>query len=453
MKRFLVLLFSVVWLFGGESLRRTPVVLAVERVDPSVVNISTEQIIRQRYDPFFGPRDRLFDELFEEFFGRGFVREYKTTNLGSGVIIDPDGYIVTNEHVVRKASKIFVTTHDKTKVEGKLLSASPEHDLAVVKIETDKPLKAIKFGNSNELMIGEPAIALGNPFGLENTVTVGVISARNRSVIAEGKEVFKDLLQTDAAINPGNSGGPLVNIKGELIGINTAIYAGAQGIGFAIPSDRVRRVLGELLDYRQLRRVWLGVKLQELERDLATALSLPRKEGVLVVEVEKDSPAERAGLSTNALVVSADGREVSSLMDFNLAILKHNRGDKIKVRALRNGNSEVFSVELTALPTPPPEELIFKKLGLRLREPTDREWRGMAIRKGIGLVITTVKRGSPAYKAGIKAGDLLVQVGQYVVTGSDQLAGVLQGFRRGSVVPVSIMRGRWIYVVRLPVME
>jgi len=436
-----LLAFGLVFLsaiaFAGESPRRTPVVAAVERVGPSVVNISTEQIIVQRYDPFFGPRDRLFDDMMREFFGRSHEETFKSTSLGSGVIIDPDGYIATNEHVVRKASRIIVTLFDKTRLEGTLISASAEDDLAVVKVQVSKPLRAIQFATSSDLMIGEPVIALGNPYGLENTVTVGVLSAKNRTITAEGREVFKDLLQTDAAINPGNSGGPLLNIEGKLIGINTAIYAGAQGIGFAIPSDRARALLADLLDYRQLHGVWLGIRGQDLTAEIARGLGVPVDSGVLVVEADKKGPAARAGIKDHAIIVAVDGVPVHTLMELNLAVLKRKAGDTLTLLVHEGSKQRTVAVRLAEAPAPSGKDIIAARLGLEVQAV-----------KG-GLLIKGIRRGTDAQRVGIRPGDILVQVGRFPTKTVDQLVAILERVRPGTVLPVFIAREDEVLVARV----
>ncbi|NQT19790.1 MAG: trypsin-like peptidase domain-containing protein, partial [Planctomycetes bacterium] len=258
---------------AAAATRRTPVVEAVEKCSPAVVNISSERVIRQQYGPLFGHRDRMFDQLFREFRQRYHGHERLARSLGSGVIVDPSGIVVTNEHVINRASKITVTLVNGRRYEARLISSDPENDLAVLQIDAPEPLPCIQMGTSSDLMIGETIIAMGNPMGLENSVAAGVLSATDRSVAAEGKVVLEHLIQIDATINPGNSGGALVNINGELIGINTAIVADAQGIGFALPVDRVKNVLVNLLDYRLHKRMWLGVRLQEITPDIAEQLN------------------------------------------------------------------------------------------------------------------------------------------------------------------------------------
>ena len=254
-----------------SPIRRTPVVEAVKRVSPAVVNISTETIVARQTSPFPAFRDPLFEEFFHDFFEPR-VERYKQTSLGSGVVIRPDGYILTNQHVVLRGSQIKVTLADDRDFEAQLVGADSDSDLAVLKVKTDTSLPYINMGDSDDLMIGETVIAIGNPFGLSHTVTTGVVSALGRS-LKTGEQTYYDFIQTDASINPGNSGGPLLNLSGDLIGINTAIYQKAQGIGFAIPINRARRIVTDLISYGEVHVPWVGAIVQDLTPELAAQLA------------------------------------------------------------------------------------------------------------------------------------------------------------------------------------
>src|SRR5881409_3037402 len=279
---------------GAESdpERRSLVVQAVEKASPAVVNVSTEQVVERRASPFPFPQDPFFEEFFRDFVDPR-PRRFKTTSLGSGVIVAADGTIVTNVHVIQRASRIQVTLIDQREFDAKLVGADADADIAVLRIKAGGDLPHIPFGTSADLMIGETVIAIGNPFGLSHTVTTGVVSAVGRSLRDEDR-TYTDFIQTDASINPGNSGGPLLNIKGELVGIDTAIYGKAQGIGFAIPVDRARRVMKDLVSYGEVRRVWVGLAVQDLTPNLAQHFGVRR--GVIVAEVEAKSPAADADL-------------------------------------------------------------------------------------------------------------------------------------------------------------
>src|SRR5262245_7267285 len=291
-----------------DPARRSLVVQAVERTSPAVVNVSTEQVTEQRGSPFPFPQDPFFDEFFRDFVDPR-PRRFKTTSLGSGVIVDPDGTILTNVHVVLRGSRIHVTIADGRELDATPVGADADSDIAVLRVKAGGRLPAVSLGTSSDLMIGETVIAIGNPFGLSHTVTTGVVSAVGRSLHDE-ERTYTDFVQTDASINPGNSGGPLLNIRGELIGINTAIYGKAQGIGFAIPVDRARRVMRDLVAFGEVRRPWTGLVVQDLTPDLAQHFGA--RHGVVVAEVEPDGPAARAGVVRGEVIVRVDGREVGS---------------------------------------------------------------------------------------------------------------------------------------------
>ena len=274
-----------------ESLRRSAIVVSVEKVSPAVVNIST--MVTEKVNPFFPFGG---DDFFKDFFPEMFSREYQRSSLGSGVIIDGEkGYIVTNHHVVARATEIKVITSNQKEYKGRSLGSDPRSDLAVIKIDANVKLPEAKLGNSEDLMIGETVIAIGNPFGLTHTVTTGVVSAIDRSVRAEDR-IYRHFIQTDASINPGNSGGPLLNIDGDVIGINTAIYQKAQGIGFAIPVSKAKRIVKELLRAGEVRPPWLGLDLQDLTPELKRHFALPAGGGgVLVSDVYRGQPRRSSG--------------------------------------------------------------------------------------------------------------------------------------------------------------
>ncbi|HHT9110824.1 MAG TPA: S1C family serine protease, partial [Candidatus Brocadiaceae bacterium] len=338
--------------------RRTPVVIAIEKASPAVANISTERIITQRHvDPYFGSRSEVFDQFFNEFFGQS-QKQMIERPLGSGVIIDEDGYIVTNEHVVSRASKIKVRLSDGKDFEATMISSDPFSDLAVLKINSSTPFPYVKMGTSKDLMIGETVVALGNPFGLENSVTTGVLSAKNRTITFNneyGDIKYDGLIQTDALINPGNSGGPLINIDGELIGINAAIVNQAQGIGFAIPVDKVRQTLVKLFNFRELNKVWFGVQVEEQDDS---------SRGIKVSSVEQGSPAYKANVKVGDYITKIDSKEIFDILDFEKYILKKNVDDKLSFNINRGGREMKIVVTLEKAPLPPIEKLALEKLGL-----------------------------------------------------------------------------------------
>ena len=299
----------------SEGARRTPLVAAVERIGPAVVNISAERIVRQRADPL------------EEFFLWGSPdrreRGYRAESLGSGVVIDPSGIVITNDHVVQGASRIVVTTADGKAYEAKVEGADADNDLAVLTVKA-KGLTAAKLGTTADLMIGETVVAVGNPFGLSSSVTAGIVSAVRRTVRGETGRTYTDFIQTDAAINPGNSGGALANILGELIGINTAIVGGANTIGFAIPVERARRIADELLRFGEVKPVWVGLRGETITED--DRLS-SRGRGFRIRSVWPNSPAEKAGFALDDVIVAVDGWRVESREDFETAIVSAGPGN------------------------------------------------------------------------------------------------------------------------------
>jgi len=426
-----------------EVSRRTAVVAAVEKAGPAVVNLSTEQIITRSGDPFFGFRDPFFDQFFRDYFER-FSRpqQFRTHSLGSGVLIDPEGYVVTNEHVVRRASKIEVTLSDGSKHEARPLSADAESDLALLKLEAKKPLSAIQIGRSDDLMIGETVIALGNPFGLESTVTVGVLSAKNRSVNLGGREAYAGLIQTDAAINPGNSGGALVNIHGELIGINVAIRADAEGIGFAIPVDRVREVLKELFNYRLIKKTYIGVRGRDLTPADLAQRKLSTRNGVLVTGTDPGSPGAKAGIAPGDVIVAVDAHPVADITQFFRRMLAKNVGDTVALRILRGGKEQVVRLTVAAAPKPSGAEVVRAKLGLSLQPMTQELAHSFGLREPTGLIVTGLDKGGPGEQAGLERGDIILRFGGAVVNTLDQLAVALEQVGEAQVALLIARRGR-----------
>jgi len=338
---------------GIESARRNAIVAAAERVGPAVVSISVTQIRYVRQNPFAWSNDP-FDRFFSRFFpGRIYGEEI--SNLGSGVIIDARGIVVTNEHVVREAKEIKVSLPDGRTFDGTLVSSDPTYDLAVLRIEAED-LPEAPVGNTDDLMVGEWAIALGNPFGFllntyRPTVTVGVISATNRDIKADehSDAIYKEMIQTDAAINPGNSGGPLVNSLGEVIGINTFIFStagGSLGMGFAIPINTVVRVVREILEFGRVRQVWIGIRVQEITQMVANYFGIRDRRGLLVWGIEDGSPADRAGVQVGDIIRAVDGEPVSRAAEAQRLIFGATIGDTIELAMEREGRSREVRIVL-----------------------------------------------------------------------------------------------------------
>jgi serine protease Do len=336
--------------------RVNAIVRAAREVGPAVVSISVIQTRIYTVSPFSGPfRDPYFDQLWRDFFPPRRYRE-EVMSQGSGVIIDPEGYILTNDHVVHGAEEIKVTLADGRSCDGTLVGTDPYLDLALVKIEGEA-IPHARLGDSDDLIIGEWAIAIGNPFGyfLEDTqptVTVGVISALHRAIKSSGRsqelQIYADMVQTDAAINPGNSGGPLVNAAGEVIGINTFIFTsggGSEGVGFARPINAARKVLAELKEYGRVRVAWLGIRVQELTPLLGESLKITDLDGLLVANIARGSPAEKAGVERGDVIRTIDGTPVASFTDWQVALLTVRVGETVRLQVEREGRARTYSVE------------------------------------------------------------------------------------------------------------
>ena len=409
------------------SPRRTPVVAVVERVSPSVVNISAESTVRE-VDPFFG-----------NFFGGS--RQRKSQSLGSGLIIDASGLVVTNEHVIEGASRILVTTLDGRELEATVLGSDRDADLAVLKVAA-KGLPATPLGKSANLLMGETVVAVGNPFGLSHTVTTGVLSARGRTVGGSGgggrRALFTDFLQTDASINPGNSGGPLVNLDGQVIGINTAIIQGASGIGFAIPADRAQRVVDDLLRFGELQPLWLGMRLMTIDPELAAREGYAVAHGVLVERVDDGSPAARAGVLSGDLVTAVDGRPVAAREDLSTAYYSVPPATPLLLELRRGKETLKFAVAAIRPPQGMGLRLLESSVGLRVEVQRGR------------LVVASVARGSAADERGLEPGDVVLGANGNEVADAEALGReVLRGFDRGGLLLV-VQRGRFAYNLSFP---
>jgi serine protease Do len=420
-----------------DPIRRSAVVRAVERAGPAVVNISSDQIVERRGgSPFPFRGDPLFDEFFRDFMDPRPRRE-KRTSLGSGVLVRKDGTILTNEHVILRGSTIHVTLSDGREFEAKLVGADADSDLAVLRIDAGK-LPWIDMGRSDDLMIGETVIAIGNPFGLSHTVTTGVISATGRS-LRGGDRTYADFIQTDASINPGNSGGPLLNIQGELIGINTAIYGKAQGIGFAIPVARARRILGDLVSHGTVRRGWLGVDVQDLTPDLARHFGVER--GVVVAEIDAGSPAADSELERGDVLTRVDGQPVRSRDEFSELVDTRGPGETITLTRIREDRSQDVEIRLTEFPVKDADKVAWDRIGIRVAEDDG------------SLVVSGVRRGSPAGEVGIQRGDLLLGIGGAALDSLAEFRRRIVAVRGGRAVLLAIGRGNVQYNVTLPLAQ
>ncbi len=413
-------------LASDPFLRQNTTVRVAKEVGPSVINITTERTVASR-NPFPHGPNPFFDSFFRDFFEPRLPETVQ--NLGSGVLIDADRHILTNEHVVSRASRIRISLADGTEFDATLIGADPNNDIAILKVDTDERLPWLKPGRSNDLMVGESVIAIGNPFGLSNTVTTGVISALNRSIRTEDR-VYHGFIQTDASIKPGNSGGPLVNAEGELIAINTAVYGGAQGIGFAIPIDIAKRVVDELIAHGEVTPVWLGLDFQDLDPRLAAAMDLPQDlRGVLVNRVLADSPARRADLRRGDVVTRLDGRPIESARSFYETLEISVTGQDLQIRFWRAGRLQTVRVKLEELPLRQAARFVNEMLGMELRP-----------RKGGGYTVRSVREGSGSARIGIARGDLVLAINGTTLASDDSLRRSVLSLRGRSHALVVVQR-------------
>ena len=423
---------------GDPFLRRTATVDVVEKVGPAVVSITSARVAET--NPFRTlPNDAVYRRFLRQFAD---PRRQSTTNveLGSGVIIDPQGYVVTNEHVISRATQIRVKLADGRSFDATVVGADANNDLAVLQIETDEPLPSIAPGRSDDLLVGEPVIAIGNPFGFANTVTTGVISAVDRSFHTSGQS-FHGFIQTDASINPGNSGGPLLNAEGTLIGINSAIYGGAEGIGFAIPIDVARRVMSQLIEHGEVTPIWLGAEFQNLDRALHEVMRVPPEErGVLVSGVLDDSPAKRGGLLRGDVILSVDGLVLAGAGDLIRYLASVLVDQDLQLVLWRDSERTAVTVRTEEIPPAHVQALTRERLGLVLDPLNVTE----------GFQITGVRAGSPAEQIGFRRGDRLIALNGRVLRGNDDLRRAVVELRGRRQAVLVVQRGSGRYHVTIP---
>ena len=406
-----------------------------EKVIDAVVNISTSQMVEARGNmPQMPPGSQQFEEFFEEFFKnrRGGDNQQnraprRVSSLGSGFIIDPAGIVVTNNHVIADADEVNVILNDGSRLKAEVIGHDQKTDIALLRVKPDKPLKAVQFGDSDKLRLGEWVVAIGNPFSLGGTVTAGIVSARNRDI---NSGPYDNYIQTDAAINRGNSGGPLFNLNGEVVGVNTAIISpsgGSIGIGFAVPSKTAVAVIDQLRQFGETRRGWLGVRIQQVTDDIADSLNIKPAKGALVAGVEDKGPAKPAGIEPGDVIVKFDGKDVREMKDLPRIVADTPVGKDVEVVIIRKGQEEKKTVKLgrledgekqAALSTkkddqPEEKSVVQKTLGLQLSNLTDTLRQRYKIKDQVkGVVITGVDANSAAAEKRLNAGDVIVEVAQ-----------------------------------------
>jgi serine protease Do len=425
-----------------------------ERLKPAVVNISTTKTIRAGGvigSPFgeSSPFERYFrgDDFFERFFGDMPRREFKQKSLGSGFIISHDGYVFTNNHVVERADKILVKLSDGKEYEAKIIGKDAKTDIALIKIKPENSLAVVEIGDSEKLRVGEWVLAIGNPFGLEQTVTAGIVSAKGRVI---GAGPYDNFIQTDASINPGNSGGPLFNMEGKVIGINTAIVAQGQGIGFAIPINMAKNILPDLKTKGKVSRGWIGVSIQDITEDIAQNLKLKDRNGALVAEVFEGDPADRAGLKTGDIIINVDGKNVKDTHELLMTIASFHVGDKLSLNVLRDGKKYVFQVIVAERKEHPESAAIKGKsegFGMAVQEVTPEVARYLGISPKIGVVVREVQEGSPADDAGIQPMDVILQVNKVKIYSLNDYSREISNAKNG--ILLLIKRGKATFFVSL----
>ena len=431
----------------------------VDAVAEAVVNISATQTVDDKDKDSAAPdlpKGTPFDEMFEEFFKNHGInpqpRARRAQSLGSGFVIDPSGVVITNNHVIGDANEIVVIFTDGRKLKATVVGKDAKVDVAVLKVESDKPLKTVTFGDSDKMRVGEGVMAVGNPFGLGETVTAGIISARNRNI---DSGPYDDFLQTDASINKGNSGGPLFNLQGEVIGINTAILSpsgGSIGIGFATPSATVVPVIAQLREFHETRRGWLGVRIQPVDDTIADSLNLGSARGALIAGIDAKGPAKPAGLMAGDVIIKFDGKEIKESRDLPRLVASLPVGRDVEVVVIRNGQTLTKTVTLgrledgekkTALATEDngaQPDAVAKALGMEFSALSAETRKTFKIKDGLkGVVVTSVDPGSAAAERGLRAGDVIEEVNHQAVEHPGDVARAIDDAKTDSKKPALLL--------------
>jgi serine protease Do len=444
-----------------------------ERVTDAVVNISTSQTIEAQKGVQMPqlPPGSPFEEFFDEFFkknGKEGGRARKVSSLGSGFVVDPSGIIITNNHVIADADEIYANFNDGSKLKADIIGKDTKSDIAVLRVKPDKPLKAVNFGDSDKMRVGDWVMAIGNPFGLGGTVTVGVVSARNRDINAGPYDNF---IQTDAAINRGNSGGPLFNMDGDVIGINTAIISpsgGSIGIGFAIPSRSVQPIVAQLREFGETRRGWIGVRIQQVDDAIAESLGIGKARGALIAGVTDGAPAAAAGLKTGDVVVKFGGHDIKEMRDLPKIVAETKVGDTVEVVVLRDGKEKTLKItpqklddsdkpKLTSLKKNEPAKAptsVKSSLGLGLAAISDEVKKRFKIKDGVkGIVVTSIDDNSPIADRGIAPGDVIVEFQHEALTNPADMQKKLDALKKSGKKQalMLIMRGDEQRFIPVPV--
>lgn len=423
-----------------------------KKVKPGVVNISTTKVIKgggrvfRHFSPFFRERDPFRDffgeEFWERFFGDIPQRDYVQRSLGSGFIIDQEGYIITNNHVIEGASEIRVRLSNEKEFPAEMVGRDPKTDIALIKIKSShKDLPVVELGDSDKLEIGEWVMAIGNPFGLAHTVTVGIVSAKGRVI---GSGPYDDFIQTDASINPGNSGGPLFNLRGEVVGINTAIVASGQGIGFAIPINMAKDIIPQLKKKGKVTRGGIGVYVQKLTPDLAQSFGLEKSKGALVADVVPGSAAEQAGIRRGDVIIKFNGKDIDEMNELPKIVASTPVGKEVEVVVLREGKPITLKVKVGELKEEGPPMALEKAqvdLGMTVQEITPEIARQLRLKDMAGVIVSQVEPGGLADEAGIQRGDVIREINGQPISKISDYEAALNKIKKGGIVRLLIKRG------------
>lgn len=418
----------------------------VKKVQGSVVNVYTVKVIKQKVpnlqyrDPF--EQNDPFNEFFERFFRGQIPKEYRQRNLGSGFIIDKEGFILTNNHVVERTDEIKVLLDNEKEFDAKIIGRDPKTDLALIQIETKEPLVPLPLGDSDLLDVGDWVVAIGNPFGLEHTVTAGIVSAKYRRL---GASSYDNYIQTDASINPGNSGGPLLNTNGEVVGINSMIVSdGGEsiGIGFAVPINMAKDLLPQLKEGKVIRG-WLGVVIQEITSELRDKLQLPDQKGALVADVLSSGPAEKVGIKRGDVIVVFDQKEIKEMSDLPYIVASTPVGKTVIVEVIRDGYKKSFKVKIEELKEDHYEESIkeTENLGMTVEEITPDITRQFRLTEKSGLVVVDVEPNSPAEEANIRQGDIIIEIDQFPMHDLQGFKEKIRQYEEGDTILFLVKRG------------
>jgi serine protease Do len=445
---------AAIW--GGGSGTPQSFSELAQKVSPAVVNIRTVKIMKgggkvfRHFSPGpWGGEDDPRKDFFDRFFGPEQQREFKQRSLGSGFIISSDGYIVTNNHVVEDADEIRVILKDGKEFDATIEGRDPNTDLALIKVKSDKPLPSITLGNSESLNVGEWVVAIGSPFGLEQTVTAGIISAKGRVI---GSGPYDDFLQTDASINPGNSGGPLLNMEGEVIGINTAIIAGGSGIGFAIPINLAKGIIDQLKSHGEVVRGWLGVQIQDLSKEMSEYHGTKDKKGALVLEVIEGNPAAKAGIKAKDIITEVNGKPIESVRDLTRIIADIPVGDTALVTVIRNGKQEKIKVnvakrEAKEVASKMTKEKPDEDLGIRVTDITPEMAQQYELPEKTGVIVTNLAPDGKAAEAGLQMGDVIKEINHQEINSLNDYRKAMAAAESAKEISMFIRRQRAGFLV------